>query len=156
MAGATRKANTNNPEQSVHLVNPIIQTWKYETLSDLWHWLFIIIMCCSYQMNEETPAGSRFFIFFSIAAAISHPNPSSFSQWILFSPYILLNLPSFQFNPNSPSSMYHPVCLLVRFVDNTGWWVWFFPRSDLFLRVNTGWPFCDLIGWLVPSLEHAS
>lgn len=35
VTGASRKANTNNPEQTVHLINPIIQTGKYETLSDL-------------------------------------------------------------------------------------------------------------------------
>lgn len=61
MAWAKREANTNNSEQSVHLVNPIIQTWKYESLSDLRHWPFITRMCRSYQMNEETPAGSRHF-----------------------------------------------------------------------------------------------
>lgn len=43
---------------------------------------------------------------FLISASISHPNPSSFSQWILFSPCILPDLPSYQFNPNSPASPY--------------------------------------------------
>ncbi len=42
---------------------------------------------------------------FLITASISHPHPSSFSHWILSSPCILLNLPSFQFNPNSASSI---------------------------------------------------
>lgn len=94
---------------------------------------------------------------FLISATIFHPNPSSFSQWILFSPYILLNLPPFQFNPNSPSFPYITQSLLwYALLREKGWWVGFFPGPDVFLRVNTSWSFCDLIGWLVPSLQHTS
>lgn len=41
--------------------DPIIQTGKYETWSDLWHRPFIMRVCSSYQMNEETSVGSRHF-----------------------------------------------------------------------------------------------
>ena len=43
-------------------------------------------------MNEETPAGSRYFSHLCLHFS-SEP-------FIIFSPYILLNLPSFQFNPS--------------------------------------------------------
>lgn len=126
-----KKSKHNNPEQSLHLVNPIIQTWKYETRSDFWHWPFITWMCRSYQMNWETPARRRHFSHLCLHFST---NPSSFSQWTLFSPCILLNLPSFQFNPNSPSSPY--------ITQSARRWKhrlmgWVFPGADLFLTVST-------------------
>lgn len=41
------------------LLSPSHSSEKYESLTDLWHWLFITVMCCSYQMSGQTSAGSR-------------------------------------------------------------------------------------------------
>lgn len=154
MAEATRDANTNNQYIS------LIPSFRHENMN-LW---------VTYGTDHSSPECAALIRWmrrlqqgadiFLISASISHPNPSSFSQSMLPSPNILLNLPSSQINstthPHFPPHTSPSLCTGMLCWENAGWWVGFFPGPDLFLRVNTGRPFCDLIGWLVPLLQHAS
>lgn len=131
-----------------------MQTWKHEARSDLWHWLFITVTWCSYQMSEGTPTGSRFFFFFKfIHGYQSQPSTTSIS----LSTFCFTSPPCSSTQTGPRPGWFPPVCLLVCFADNTGQCVRFFPGSRLFFwRENIGRLFQDLIGWLVPLLEHAS
>lgn len=141
--------------RSVYLVNPVIQTWKYETLSDLWHRALITRMCHFYQMNEEIPARGRHFSHVCI-----HFSPETLHHFLSrcsSPPTSCLTFPPLRSTPTHPPPHTSPGLWTGRLCweKTTGWWVGFFPGPDLFESANTDRPFLRL-DWMIRTAAAAS
>ena len=146
-----KQTPTTQSDQYIYLILSFRHE-KYETMSDLWHQPFIL--------SDEWEEFSKERDIFLMSASISHTNPPSFSSVDAFSlPTSCLTFPRLRSTLiHPPPRAAAPVCVCTGRprCKNAFSCVGFFPGPGLCLRANTGSAFCDLIGWLVPQLQHAS